>query len=84
MSASRLLSTNMAFLVGPRLPFTIMPALTLSVTDWTMRWGIRQCPRVLGRSRDDCKCSTSLQWDCVNVSQLCGMTLATKNETMGM
>ena len=98
MPASRLSSGNIKCLVGPRLPFALMPLLTLSVVAWTMKWGhlsvslgsfIRSMMAlclctVVGRSSEDCRCSSSLQRDYENNSQLCGLTLVPKTESMGM
>ena len=38
MSASRLSSTSIAFLVGTLLPFVMTPLLMLSVVAYTRRW----------------------------------------------
>ena len=80
MSASRLSSANIEFLVGPWLPFELIPLLTLSVVACTMRWGhfsaslgsfrrskiALYLSTIVGRSRDDFKCSANLQRDCAN------------------
>ena len=97
-SASRLSSTSMEFLVGPRLQFALTSLLILSVVACTMRWGylfVSLCSfmrstivlflcTILGRSREDCRYSASFQRDCASASQLCGMTLEPKTEPICM
>ena len=98
MSASRLSSTNISFLLSARFPFALMPLLTLSVLAFTVRHGdlsvslgsfmrstIVLCLcTIVDRRREDYSCSTSFHWDCANTSQLCGMTLAPKTEPMNI
>ena len=80
--ASRLSSINIAFWVGPLLPFDTRPLLKLSSTSCTRRWGhfsvslgslmrsmiaLFLCT-IVGRSDDDYKYSTFLQQNCESTS----------------
>ena len=73
MSARMLSSANIAFLVGPLLPFELTSLLMMSAIACTMRWGnlsvslgslmrsmiVLHFFTIVGRFRDECKCSES-------------------------
>ena len=98
MSASRLSSTNIAFFVGPRVPFEKTPGLRLSLIAGTRSCGhlfksfgiLTRLRRALcfwvrsSRSVVDCKCSASMHLDCASTSQLCGLTFEPNTDPVGM